>query len=255
MLIDSHCHLNYIKSEISVDKIIENSKNKGIIKIITVCTKLSDMSDIKSISKNHKEVYYSVGIHPNEIDEHYNSYYSNIKQQGENIKCVAIGETGLDYYNDKITSKLQKHSFLMHLSIAREIKKPIIVHSRLAEKDTIELLKIGKVQQCGGVMHCFTGRWEMAKLALNLGMYISFSGIVTFKNANDLKYIVKKIPNDRILIETDAPYLAPTPFRGKINYPEYLKYTAKVISQLRGQSFDEFSLITYENTKNCFNLK
>jgi len=254
MIIDSHCHLNRLKLEdCSLDQIIEDARQKGVSQMISVATTLQEMTEIKAISDHYPHVFYSVGIHPSEANAVKSAQRSDIILYTKENKCVAIGETGLDYYyNDKSTYALQQESFFMHLAAANAVNKPVIVHTRSAKADTLRILKEGQVEKCGGVLHCFTEDWDMAKQALDLGMYISFSGIVTFKNAGDIQAVAKKIPSDRILIETDAPYLTPVPFRGKSNYPAYVYYVAEYLANLRQQPLDEFCQITYENTQRCF---
>ena len=254
MIIDSHCHLNKLKlKELSLDQIIENARQKGVSQIISVATTLQEIIEIQSIANRYTNVFYSVGIHPNNTNFVEPSQNLEITEYASHTKCVAIGETGLDYYyNDKSTYAIQQKNLLMHLVIANIINKPVIIHTRSAKEDTLRILKEGHVENCGGVLHCFTEDWEMAKQGLDLGMYISFSGIVTFKNAENIRSVAKKIPSDRILIETDAPYLTPEPFRGKSNYPAYVYYVAKYLANLRKEPLDKFAQKTYENTQKCF---
>ncbi|MBK2124474.1 TatD family hydrolase [Fangia hongkongensis] len=256
MLIDSHCHLNHLKLEDkTLSDVIAEAYEKGVKEIISISTTLEEVKDIAEIAKAHTGVFYSVGVHPSEFDGVQPQEAKEIISFARDNRCVAIGETGLDYYyNDQSTIPLQKGKFLAHLEAANRLQKPVIVHTRGAKKDTLELLKEGNIEGCGGVLHCFTEDWDMAKSALDMGMYISFSGIVTFKNAQSVQEVAKKIPQDRILVETDAPYLTPVPYRGKPNYPAYVYYVAEYLAELRKENFDAFASKTTENVHRLFNL-
>lgn len=256
MIIDSHCHLNYLKLEnISLDKVITNAKNADIDKIISIAVTWNEIDDIQKIAEAYDDVYFSVGVHPSELETHQPST-EEIITRSDHPKCVAIGETGLDfYYNDQKTKPKQVSKFVNHIHAAIEVAKPIIVHTRAAKQDTLDILKSENVEKCGGLLHCFTEDYDMAKQAIDMGMYISFSGILTFKNAKDIQETAKKLPLDKILIETDAPYLTPVPYRGKPNYPEYVKYVAKFLAELRGENFDTVAKQTYDNTCDVFKLK
>ncbi|MBK2092356.1 TatD family hydrolase [Francisella philomiragia] len=255
MIIDSHCHLNYLKlDDISLEKVIDNAKEAGIEKIVSIAVAWDEIADIERITENFDNVYYSVGVHPSELDS-YQPSVDDIIARSQHKKCVAIGETGLDYYyNGEETKKAQKIKFVNHMQAANDVKKPVIIHTRSAKQDTLDILKSENVEGCGGILHCFTEDYDMAKKALDMGMYISFSGILTFKNARDIQETAKKLPLDRILIETDAPYLTPVPLRGKPNYPEYVKYVAQFLADLKGFSYDEVAKQTYKNTCEVFKL-
>ncbi|MEY8673134.1 TatD family hydrolase [Francisella philomiragia] len=255
MIIDSHCHLNYLKlDDISLEKVIDNAKEAGIEKIVSIAVAWDEIADIEKITENFDNVYYSVGVHPSELDS-YQPSVDDIIARAQHKKCVAIGETGLDYYyNGEETKKAQKIKFVNHMQAANDVKKPVIIHTRSAKQDTLDILKSENVEGCGGILHCFTEDYDMAKKALDMGMYISFSGILTFKNARDIQETAKKLPLDRILIETDAPYLTPVPLRGKPNYPEYVKYVAQFLADLKGFSYDEVAKQTYKNTCEVFKL-
>ncbi|MBK2267781.1 TatD family hydrolase [Francisella philomiragia] len=255
MIIDSHCHLNYLKlDDISLEKVIDNAKEAGIEKIVSIAVAWDEIADIERITENFDNVYYSVGVHPSELDS-YQPSVDDIIARSQHKKCVAIGETGLDYYyNGDETKKAQKIKFVNHMQAANDVKKPVIIHTRSAKQDTLDILKSENVEGCGGILHCFTEDYDMAKKALDMGMYISFSGILTFKNARDIQETAKKLPLDRILIETDAPYLTPVPLRGKPNYPEYVKYVAQFLADLKGFSYDEVAKQTYKNTCEVFKL-
>jgi TatD DNase family protein len=255
MIIDSHCHLNYLKLEdTSLEQIIRNAKSVGVDKIVSIAVAWDEIPAIQKIAQDFKDVYFSVGVHPSELDTHQPSVEEIIIKSND-PKCVAIGETGLDYYyNSQETKKAQIDKFVNHMQAAVEVNKPVIIHTRAAKEDTLDILRAENVTRCGGILHCFTEDYDMAKKAIDMGMYISFSGILTFKNAKDIQETAKKLPLDRILIETDAPYLTPVPLRGKPNYPEYVKYVASFLAELRGESLELVSKQTYQNTCDIFKL-
>ncbi|MCF6764842.1 TatD family hydrolase [Thiotrichales bacterium 19S3-7] len=254
MLIDSHCHLNRLKAEIELDQVIKNAQSRGIDKIISIAVDLEEIDEIRSIAERYEGVYFTVGKHPSEFDGQ-NVTFEQLVHLSAHPKCVGIGETGLDYhYNTEETYEDQKSRFITHLKVAKAVNKPVIVHTRAANKDTIEILNTYAKDSVKGVLHCFTESYELAKAALDLGFYISFSGIVTFKNAQDIREVAKKIPLERILIETDAPYLTPVPFRGKPNYPEYVYYVATSLAEYLNIPFEEFSQITKSNTESLFSI-
>ncbi|GMN89685.1 TatD family hydrolase [Francisella sciaenopsi] len=255
MIIDSHCHLNYLKLEgISLEQIVNNAKTAGVEKIVSIAVAWDEITDIEKITENFDNVYHSVGVHPSELDT-YQPSVDDIIARSQHNKCVAIGETGLDYYyNSSDTREAQINKFVNHMQAANEVNKSVIIHTRSAKQDTLDILKSENVEKCGGILHCFTEDYDMAKKALDMGMYISFSGILTFKNAKDIQETAKKLPLDRILIETDAPYLTPVPLRGKPNYPEYVKYVAQFLADLKGFSYDEIAKQTYKNTCEVFKL-
>lgn len=243
-LIDSHCHLNYFKDDL--DQVMNRAKDASVFKTITICTKVPDISEIISISNSYENCFFSVGIHPSEAHETYNSEVLFTKN------AVGIGETGLDYFYSKDSKEAQIKSFNIHIEASIKQRLPLIVHTRDADEDTLSCLK----EQSGafGVIHCFTGSKEMAKKCLDLGFYISFSGIITFKNVIDLHEVVKYVPNDKILIETDSPYLAPVPFRGKRNEPSYLKEIAIKVAALKDQSFEDIANLTTANCEKLFKI-
>ena len=259
MIIDSHCHLHLLSlgkgyQYNNIDEVIAGAIKKSVSVMINVSINLEDVHLLKTISRKFSRVYYTVGIHPSEAKYLTPDDFETIKKVVMHDKCVAVGETGLDYNFNNISHSIQKSSFEAQIMVAKEFKKPIIVHTRSASKDTIAILKSNGIENCGGVLHSFTEDWETAKKALDMGMYISFSGIVTFKNAKNVQNVAKKIPLDRILIETDAPYLTPHPYRGKPNYPEYLMITAKFLSELRSECFTNFCSQTKKNTEKIFKL-
>lgn len=256
MIIDSHCHLNLLdlNSSNSLETVLKKAREKDVGHFLCVGINCKNTHEVKEIARKYPDVSCSVGIHPLYLEEEvFDSYSGWLIEQVNDPKVVAIGETGLDYFYGKDSSTIQKRSFCLHLEVARSSRRPIIVHTRSAKKDTLRLLRENKLPE-GGVLHCFTEDWDMAKTALDLGFYISFSGIVTFKNASSLRDIALRLPIDRILVETDSPYLAPEPYRGKPNYPYYVREVAKFIARLRGESYEYFSQKTTDNFHNLFNL-
>jgi len=251
MLVDSHCHLDYLKDEL--DEVITNAKNAGVTHLLTVGTCRENAVIVQNICAKYTNVDCSIGVHPLEINQEINAQISLdwLLDESANPYVIAIGETGLDYHYQSDNALLQQENFILHLEAAKTNKLPVIVHTRKARQDTINLLKKTDLPEAG-VLHCFTEDYEMAKKALDLGFYISFSGIVTFKNATDLADVASKIPLDRILVETDSPYLAPIPYRGKANLPQYVVEVAKFISNLRNIDYEEFALQTTSNFKQLF---
>ncbi|MDB6097109.1 MAG: hydrolase, TatD family [Francisellaceae bacterium] len=255
MFVDSHCHLQLIdclalKTDIS--DIIQQAFDEGLLHLLCVATELEHTQDILNLCHQHPNISGSVGLHPN----HQCSLEPSIEQLSalaNHPKIVAIGETGLDFYRDEIDKNLQIQRFANHIEVAKMLNKPLIIHTRQAKLETIQTLKQEKADQVGGVIHCFTEDWDTAQQAMDLNFYISFSGIVTFKNAHNLQEVAKNIPLDRMLIETDSPYLAPVPYRGKINLPHYVKYVAEFIANLRGISLEELGTQTSENYFKLFN--
>ncbi|VAW56336.1 Uncharacterized metal-dependent hydrolase YcfH [hydrothermal vent metagenome] len=216
-------------------------------RMLCVSISLDTYSAMKALVQNHDNVDISVGVHPCDTKDDTVKLDQLIKL-GSDPKVVAIGETGLDYYYAKETREQQLSSFKVHMQAANILNKPVIIHTRDAQQDTLDMLKNENVASCGGVLHCFTESWDMAKQALDMGMYISFSGIVTFKNAQALREVARQVPNDRFLIETDSPYLAPVPHRGKQNHPGWVGYVAQCLADVRGQSLEsiaELSKINY----------
>jgi TatD DNase family protein len=251
MLIDSHCHLNMLdKYPDHLDDVFAAAKKNGVTHMLCVCVTLDKLPQILAIAEKYPQVSASVGVHPTEELETEPSIEA-LLNLAQHPKIVAIGETGLDYYRSADQDmQWQRNRFANHISVAKQSKKPLIIHTRAAQKDTIAMMK--SEQAHSGVMHCFTEDWDMAQQALDLGFYISISGIVTFKNALQVIDVAKKVPLDRLLVETDAPYLAPVPFRGKPNQPAYVYHTAEAIAQLRGISFDEIAQATTQNYINLF---
>lgn len=258
-LIDSHCHLNllnYKKEHVSVTDVLEKAAKKNVKLVLSVSTVLSDYDDvINCIEKNRDDVVFSCGIHPLCVNVNDDIFmYNNLYTLSLKKNVVALGETGLDYYHQLENKEKQKQFFRKHINIAKKVNKPIIVHSRNASKDTIILLKEEKVEKCGGVLHCFNEDMEIAKLLLDLNFYISFSGIVTFCDSHILQKVIKYVPLDRILLETDSPYLTPKPYRGKENQPAYIYEIAKFIAVIKNITIDKLAYCTTLNFFSLFHL-
>lgn len=253
MLIDSHCHLdklNYNDLHTNVADVLKKAKLRGVEQFLTVGVTLDAFPNMMDLIKEHPEVHASCGIHPLDVDSDFD--LSIFRQYAAHERVIAIGETGLDYFYQPESAPRQRELFEQQVAVAVEYNKPLIIHTRQAREDTLAILKNGQAAKCGGVIHCFTEDWEFAEAAIDLGFYISISGIVTFNKAAELKDVVRRLPLERLLIETDSPYLAPVPFRGKENQPAYVREVAEYIGLLKGKSFDEVAKITTDNFKNLF---
>ena len=251
-LTDSHCHLNLLDlapDQGDLNKVIERAQNSGVHYFLNVCVSMADFPALLKTTEAYPFVGASVGLHPNVQDE--SVEMDTLCTLAAHPKVVAIGETGLDYFRSTGDVEWQRDRFRTHIRAAKQVKKPIIVHTRDAKDDTLRIMREEGVESVGGVMHCFTEDWAVAEQAIAMNFYISFSGIVTFKSAQVMHAVAKQVPLDRILIETDSPYLAPNPHRGKANEPAYVRYTAEFIAALRGLSLDEFA---EQTTRNFFTL-
>ncbi len=258
MLIDSHCHLNSIDLadfEQSLQTVMDMARANEVGRMLTVCVTLADLPKLEKIAAQFPEVYTSVGVHPNEPTDH-ELTVDHLIELADFPACVAIGETGLDYYRieSETAQAEQQQRFRTHIRAAVATQKPLIIHTRQASVDTIRIMQEEKAQDIGGVMHCFTEDWTVAQQALDLNFYISFSGILTFKSAEELRETAKKVPADRMLIETDSPYLAPVPFRGKQNHPALVKEVAVTLASLRGITYSEVAALTTANFYRCFRV-
>ena len=253
MLVDSHCHLNFPELAARVDEALALMRENGVTHALCVSVTLEDFPEIKALAERHPHVYGSVGVHPDYPDVPLVTE-QDLLERANHPKIVAIGETGLDYYRIKGDTEWQRERFRTHIRAARRAGKPLIIHMREASEDTLRIMAEEGAGEAGGVMHCFTATWEVARAALDLGFYISFSGIVTFKNAVPLKEVARQVPLERLLIETDSPYLAPVPYRGKTNEPGLLKYVAEEIARLRGITLEEVGAATSANFFRLFNV-
>jgi len=251
-LIDSHCHLNYEGLVERQDEVLENARNRGVAGFLNISTRQSEWSDIIALAEREPDVWASVGVHPHEADSHPDLGAAALVEGADHPRVIAIGECGLDYYYDKSDRAAQRERFAAHIEAARQTGLPLVVHTREAEADTAEMLKAAVREGSGtGVLHCFTGSAELARKGLDLGFYVSLSGIVTFKNAQDLQETAKWLPADRMLVETDAPFLAPVPHRGQKCEPAFVADTAAFVAGLRGEEPDQLADAT---TGNFFRL-
>ncbi len=251
-MIDTHSHINCIE-EFTIDEIITNAENNGVEKIILPAAYPSDIDIVFDIANKYENVYGLLGVHPSEVKDWDDNLTDKIKKYSENKKIIGIGEIGLDYYWDKSFNDLQKEVFIKQIKLANELNLPISIHDREAHKDTYDILKeYNKNSQI--IMHCFSGSVEFAKECVKEGWYIALGGVVTFKNAIKMKEVAKNIPIENLLLETDAPYLTPVPYRGKTNQPAYVKYVAEEIARLRDTSFEKIDKITTQNAERVFNI-
>ncbi|MDP1592783.1 MAG: TatD family hydrolase [Gallionella sp.] len=251
--IDSHCHINFHELSENIGDVLAKMRQNDVLSALCVSVNLADFPQVLKLAEDYPNIYASVGVHPD---------YENVEEPSvEHLvalachpKIIAIGETGLDYYRLSGDLDWQRARFRNHIRASRICGKPLIIHTRSAAEDTLRIMAEEGAAEAGGVMHCFTENWEVAEAALAMGFYISFSGIVTFKNALQIKDVARRVPLDRMLIETDAPYLAPVPYRGKLNQPAYVKHVAEEIALLRGISVEEVGLRTSENFARLFRL-
>ena len=252
-LVDSHCHLNFPQFKENLDKVIDRASQAGVINMLTISIKLNDAKTLRQITKKYPQIYHSIGVHPHECKNYQEVTVKELIDYANDPKCIGIGETGLDFYYENSPKEIQKNLFSIHIETSRKLNLPLIIHTRNADKETIEIIeKEMKKGEFKGLIHCFSTGEELAKKAIDLGLYISISGIITFKNSNNLRDIVKKLPIDRLLVETDSPYLAPEPYRGKCNEPSYVKNTANYISNLLNMPFSIFCNKTTENFYKLF---
>lgn len=251
-LIDSHCHLNYEGLAERQDEVLDAARARGVAGFLNISTRQREWDAVIATAERHADVWATVGVHPHEADAHPDLGMTALVEAAEHPRVIGIGECGLDYYYDKSDRKAQRERFEAHIEAARASGLPLIIHTRDAEQDTAEILEAG-VRQGGvtGVLHCFTGSAELARKGLDLGFLVSLSGIVTFKNAQDLQQTAKAIPSDQLLVETDAPFLAPVPNRGKTCEPAFVADTAAFVADLRGQPLEELAEAT---TSNFFRL-
>lgn len=260
MFVDSHCHLDCLDLthyDGSLDRALDACTAANVTDMLCVCIDLENFPAVYAIAQRYHHIHASVGLHPtSEPGTCEDPTFERLCELGSQDKVVAIGETGLDYYRHTAQeSDWQRARFRTHIRAAIALDKPLIIHTRDAQADTIAIMREEGAQQCRGVMHCFTETWEMAEQAMELGFMISISGIVTFKNAVQLQDVAKRIPLDRLLIETDAPYLAPVPFRGKPNEPAYVPYVAHSIAALRGEPVERIAQATRDNYFSLFKIK
>ena len=253
-LIDTHAHLDFPELYNRLDEVLKNALENGVKRIVTISTNLNKIDKIIEISKNYEEVYHTVGVHPNEVlKDKNNSNYEMILNLSKNEKCVGIGECGLDYHYGNDSKAEQKASFITQINVSRATNLPLIIHARDADKDMINILENEyKNGPFKAILHCFSSGKDLALCGINLGFYVSFSGIVTFKSAKLIQEIATLIPDDKILVETDAPYLSPTPLRGSVNEPKNCSITAKYLADIRKCEFSTFIDQLYMNSFKIF---
>ena len=255
MLVDSHCHLDFDVFDEDRRETIQRARDAGVVAMVTICTRVTKFEEIRAIAETDDNIWCSVGIHPHQVEEEPVATVEDLVSRATHPKVIAIGETGLDYYYDNSPRRLQETSFRTHIAASRETGLPLIVHTRDADEDMADILEdeMGK-GAFPGVLHCFSSGRRLAERALNIGFYISISGIVTFKNAQDLRDIVKDVPVERILVETDAPFLAPIPNRGKRNEPAFVTNTAAKVAELKGMDNQALSAASTENFFRLFSM-
>lgn len=255
MLIDSHAHLEMPEFKRDLEEVIHRAKNAGVKYIFTVGTEKRDWDQTLKISHRYSFLYAILGIHPHHAMKVDLETYSILRTLCKDDKVKGVGEIGLDFFRNLSPKEVQLRRFREQIGLAKELGLPIVVHDREAHKETIEILRDEKAEACGGIIHCFSGNYEMAKACIELGFYISIPGSITFKNAEGLREIVKEIPLDWLLVETDAPFLAPEPFRGKRNEPAFVQFTAQKISEVKKIPFERVAEATSENALKVFKIK
>ncbi|ELS43839.1 TatD family hydrolase [Pseudomonas syringae] len=256
MLVDSHCHLDRLdlaQHDGSLDAALDAARGRGVGHFLCIGVSADNAGAVKALAERYADVDCSVGIHPLDVKPGEMPPLDWLLKELDHPRVVAIGETGLDYHYEPEAAELQQASFRVHLEAARITEKPVVIHTRGARADTLSLLREAALPHAG-VLHCFTEDWEMAKAALDLGYYISLSGIVTFRNADALRDVARQVPADRLLVETDSPYLAPIPYRGKPNLPQYVREVAEFLAMLRGESYERFAEQTTVNFARLFPL-
>lgn len=254
MLVDSHCHLDMLDLEPfggRMEGVLDAARAQDIGHFLCVSINMEDYPGMLALAEPLQQVSVSVGLHPNEQGGH-DPETEELVELARHPKVVAIGETGLDYFRSEGDLDWQRERFRRHIAAAKLSQKPLIIHSRDAKEDTLDILEAEGASEAGGVMHCFTGDWDMAERAMALNFYISFSGIVTFKSAQVLQDVAKKMPPDRMLVETDCPYLAPVPHRGKPNQPAFVRHVAEYVAELRGETYEQVAANTTGNFRNLF---
>jgi TatD DNase family protein len=254
MFFDSHAHYDDERFNADRDELLQNLKNEDVSYVINIGSCVETSLKSVELSKKYDFIYAALGIHPHCVEDIKDNDISVIERETKNNKVVAIGEIGLDYHYDNSPRELQKHWFSQQLKLAKKVCLPVIIHDREAHQDAMNIVKKEDVSSIGGVFHCYSGSVEMANELIEMGFYISIPGTITFKNAKKVKDVVKNIPIEKMLIETDCPYLAPEPYRGKRNYSAYLKYIAQEIAQIKEISVEEVAEITLANAKHAFHI-
>ena len=250
-LVDSHCHLDFEGLREKLPELLQRMAGAGVVEALCVAVQMEDWPAVIAIAEAHDKIWASVGVHP-DYAECVEPTVDQLVDRARHPKVLAIGETGLDYFRLTGDLEWQRERFRVHIRAARRAGKPLIIHTRAAAEDTLRVMREEQAGEVGGVMHCFTESMAVAEQAIAQGFHISFSGIVSFKNAGDLREVARVIPLDRILVETDAPYLAPVPFRGKTNEPAYVRHVAQAVADTRGMSLADFAAATTENYRRLF---
>lgn len=253
-LADSHCHIDFPDYPEEREALVRNARELGVRYLLNIAVCLEDFPQVLQVADSDPEIYATVGVHPNYADVE-EPTVQRLLELAQSPKVVGIGETGLDYFRHQVEPEVQKARFRNHIEAARQLALPLIIHSREAREDTVAMVREAAEQGVNGVMHCFAEDWATAEACLDAGFYISFSGIVTFKNAPELREVAKKVPADRMLVETDSPYLAPEPNRGKTNQPAYVRYTAERVAAERGDSLEDLAAATTANFLRLFNIE
>ena len=253
MLVDSHCHLDFPDFAGEIEAYVGRAEAAGVSRMVTISTRVARFAAYAALAERFPSVWCTVGTHPHGAHEELDVTAAQLVELSRHPRCVAIGEAGLDYHYDKSPREAQKQGLLTHIAAARETQLPLVIHSREADEDMAAILReeMGK-GAFPAILHCFTAGEGLAMVGVELGLYVSFSGILTFKTSENLRRIARMVPRERLLVETDAPYLAPVPFRGKRNQPAYVVETARVLAETIGVSFDEAARITTENARRCY---
>jgi TatD DNase family protein len=253
MLVDSHCHLDFPEFDNELEAILSRAKDRGVHRLVSIGTRSSHFSKIISLAEKYEEIYCTIGIHPHESEKETLITFDDLLSYGAHPKVIGIGETGLDYFYDHSPRDIQKKSFLTHIEAARQLKLPLIIHTREADEDTVGILTDEyKKGHFTGLIHCFSATKNLAEAMLAIGFYISVSGIITFNKADHLREIISDIPIDRLLVETDSPFLAPVPQRGKRNEPSFVVHTAQKLAMIKNLSLIEIAQKTTENFYRLF---
>jgi TatD DNase family protein len=247
MLVDSHCHLDFPELQADLAGVLSRMHDNGVTHALTISTTLETFPAVREVARSQANIWCSAGVHPDERRDGREVTVDELVRMADDPKVVAIGETGLDYFRVEGDTEWQRERFRTHIRAARRCGKPLVIHTRSSAEDTLKLMQEEGAGEVGGVMHCFTESWDVAQGAMALGFHISFSGIVTFKNAKDLKEVARRVPLERMLVETDSPYLAPVPHRGQSNQPAFVKHVAEEIAALRGIALGDVATATTDN--------
>ena len=251
MLVDSHCHLDFPELQADLAGVLQRMAENGVTHALTISTTLQTFPSVRAVAEGRANLWCSAGVHPDERRDEREVTVDELVRMADDPKVVAIGETGLDYFRIEGDAEWQRERFRVHIRAARECGKPLVIHTRSAAQDTLRVMREEGAERIGGVMHCFTESWEVAEAAMAMGFHISISGIVTFKNAGALKDVARRLPLERMLVETDAPYLAPVPHRGRPNQPAFVRHVAEEIARLREAPLEDIARAT---TRNFFGL-